>query len=90
MNINARTTTQRQRGADLISHYRAPNRLRGVPKMSKAAVVVHGGLAGSADQNASSDRSISDRSTVSAMARSAETFGSTLAAKNCAAATLPS
>ena len=41
-------------------------------------------------QNDASSRSISDRSVCSAMARSADSFGSTVRAKNCAAATLPS
>ena len=43
-----------------------------------------------ARQKASSARSIRDRSVDSAMARSAASFGSTLRAKNWAAATLPS
>ena len=41
-------------------------------------------------QNASSGRSISARSVASAMARSADSAGRTLRAKNWAAATLPS
>jgi acyl dehydratase len=41
-------------------------------------------------QNAASSSSITDRSVASAMARSAVTFGSTVRAKNWAAATLPS
>ena len=43
-----------------------------------------------AGQNADSSSSISERSVASAMARSAVIFGSTVRAKNCAAATLPS
>jgi hypothetical protein len=41
-------------------------------------------------QKALSSRSMTDRSVASAMARSAVTFGSTVRAKNWAAATLPS
>ena len=45
---------------------------------------------GRSDQNAPSSSSISERSVASAIWRSGVIFGSTLRAKNCAAATLPS
>ena len=43
-----------------------------------------------ADQNADSSSSMTESSMFSAIARSPASFGSTLRAKNCAAATLPS
>ena len=57
------------------------------PEPDAGALVSSGSAAG---QKADSSRSISSRSMPSAMARSAEIFGSTFCAKNCAAATLPS